>query len=70
MAFTSFTFPARYGSSESAGLRLPANVSRNTPATEAGDCRHGTEQRGWRTEQVVGNARKASPFVLGRSVRI
>jgi len=36
MAFTSSTFPARYGSDESAGLRLPANVSRNTPATEAG----------------------------------
>jgi len=36
MAFTSSTFPARYGSDESAGFRLPANVSRNTPATEAG----------------------------------
>ncbi|CDZ59086.1 Hypothetical protein NGAL_HAMBI2566_33000 [Neorhizobium galegae bv. orientalis] len=36
MAFTSLTFPARYGSNEGAGSRLPANVSRNTPATEAG----------------------------------
>jgi len=35
MAFTSSIFAARYGSNESAGLRLPANVSRNTPATEA-----------------------------------
>jgi len=35
MAFTSSTFSARYGSDESAGSRLPANVSRNTPATEA-----------------------------------
>jgi len=37
MAFTSSTIAARYGSDESAGLRLPANVSRNTPATEAGE---------------------------------
>ncbi len=36
MAFTSLTFPARYRSNQGAGLRLPANVSRNTPATEAG----------------------------------
>jgi hypothetical protein len=34
LVFTSSTFAARYGSNASAGLRLPANVSRNTPATE------------------------------------
>ena len=36
MAFTSSTLPARYGLDGSAGPRLPATVSRNTPATEAG----------------------------------
>jgi len=36
MAFTSLTFPARYGSNEGAGPRLPANVSRNTPVEGAG----------------------------------
>jgi hypothetical protein len=35
-SFTPFALAARYGSNESAGPRLPANVSRNTPATEAG----------------------------------
>jgi hypothetical protein len=35
MAFTSLAVPARYGSNQGAGLRLPATVSRNTPATEA-----------------------------------
>ncbi|MCV9962596.1 hypothetical protein OIU34_11870 [Pararhizobium sp. BT-229] len=35
MAFTSLTVPARYGTNQGAGLRLPATVSRNTPATEA-----------------------------------
>lgn len=34
MTFTSLTIAARYGSSEGAGLRLPATVSRNTPAAE------------------------------------
>jgi hypothetical protein len=37
MSFTPFALAARYGSDESAGSRLPANVSRNTPATEAGE---------------------------------
>jgi len=36
MRFTPSALAARYGSDESAGSRLPANVSRNTPATEAG----------------------------------
>ncbi|MBB6165510.1 hypothetical protein HNQ72_005356 [Rhizobium wenxiniae] len=36
MRFTPSALAARYGSDESAGFRLPANVSRNTPATEAG----------------------------------
>lgn len=33
--FTPSALAARYGSGENAGLRLPANVSRNTPTTEA-----------------------------------
>ena len=36
MALTSSTLPARYGSDGSTDPRLPATVSRNTPATEAG----------------------------------
>ena len=36
MHFTPSALAARYGSNESAGFHLPANVSRNTPAMEAG----------------------------------
>ncbi len=36
MIFTPSALAARYGSNESAGPHLSANVSRNTPAMEAG----------------------------------
>jgi len=36
MRFAPLVLAARNGADESAGRRLPANVSRNTPAMEAG----------------------------------
>ena len=36
MAVTSLAIAARYGSTQGAGLHLPATVSRNTPAAETG----------------------------------
>ena len=66
MAFTSLAVPARYGSDQSTGLRLPATVSRNTPAAETRQSMVAVFRPGMNGDDILAKTtrrREWAPFV-------